>query len=78
MLDRNLPRPEVLGEMIAVAELLGANFHYVRIDLYNIMNKVIFGEATFFPGAGYLHFKPHKIDYQWGSLWDLPKTDEIR
>ena len=77
MLDRSLPRPEVLGEMIAVAELLGAHFHYVRIDLYNVMNKVIFGEATFFPGAGYLHFKPQKIDYQWGSLWDLPKTNEI-
>jgi len=77
MLERSLPRPELLGEMIAVAELLGTNFHYVRIDLYSVMNKVFFGEATFFPGAGYLHFNPSKIDYQWGSLWDLPKTGEV-
>ena len=65
------PRPFVLEEMINVAEKLGRNFHYVRIDLYDFMNSVVFGEATFFPGAGYLRFNPSQIDSQWGALWDL-------
>ena len=38
--------------MIEVAEILSADFDYIRIDLYEVGGRIYFGEATFMPGAG--------------------------
>jgi hypothetical protein len=36
------------------------------------LNGVIyFGELTFTPGAGVLRYRPDKIDYEWGRLFEL-------
>ena len=76
MIDKEQPRPKLLDGMISVAETLGKNYHYVRIDLYEVQRKIFFGEATFYPGSGCLRFRPYKTDYQWGGHWDLPMSRE--
>lgn len=44
-------KPVCLGEMLQVAELLSAEFPFVRIDLYQYQGHPYFGEMTFTPGA---------------------------
>ncbi|MBN9099980.1 MAG: hypothetical protein J0I49_17980 [Pseudonocardia sp.] len=41
-----------MPEMIQVAERLGAGTDFVRVDLYDIDGRVVFGELTSFPAGG--------------------------
>lgn len=47
-----LSKPNNLGEMIKIAEKLSSEFKFVRVDLYNVNNKIYFGELTFTPSGG--------------------------
>ena len=55
------PKPENLGEMLETAKKLGADFSYVRVDLYDISGGVKFGEMTFTPASG---FEPWEDEIQ--------------
>ncbi len=46
-----LPEPNRLAMMIAAARTLAAPFDYVRVDLYDGLDGVYFGELTFTPSA---------------------------
>ncbi len=61
------PKPELLNEMINIAEKLAKPFYYVRVDLYLVNNRIYFGELTFTPGAGYEKFIPDKYDRIFGQ-----------
>ena len=52
---RMLPKPKSFEQMKMVAAALSADFEYVRVDLYEIDGKVMFGELTFTP-AGCIEF----------------------
>jgi TupA-like ATPgrasp len=71
-----LPDPVVLparwDELVRIAERIGAQFDFVRIDLYDTPRGVIFGEVTFYPGAGLERFSPQALDLQFGRPWILP------
>ena len=43
-------KPFMLEKMIAISKILSKPFPFVRVDLYLIENKIIFGEMTFTPG----------------------------
>lgn len=62
---RMLPKPQSFEYMKKVAETLSADFEYVRVDLYEIDGKVLFGELTFTP-AGCIEF-----DYMPWYLADM-------
>jgi hypothetical protein len=47
-----VPQPRRLEEMIEIAESLASGFKYVRVDLYDLGNRIVVGELTFFPMAG--------------------------
>lgn len=61
--------PENIKEMKLLAEQLAKGFPHVRVDLYNIDNKIIFGEMTFYPWSGYVKFTPDTFDYLLGSYF---------
>lgn len=44
-------KPRLLNEMIKIAEDLSKGFPFVRVDLYEVKDKVIFGELTFTPAC---------------------------
>ena len=46
-------RPASLQQMIEAAEKLSAPFPFVRVDLYDIDGKPVFGELTFSPSSGF-------------------------
>ncbi|MFT5294388.1 MAG: hypothetical protein ACI9YH_000394 [Colwellia sp.] len=64
-------RPAALEEMLKIAEKLSKKFLYVRVDLYEVNQKVFFGELTFTSGAGLEIFIPKSIDLLWGNQLDI-------
>lgn len=45
------PRPTTYSTMLEIASKLSEDFDYVRVDLYEIEGKVLFGELTFAPNG---------------------------
>ena len=58
-------KPVCFDKMKSIAEILSADFEYVRVDLYEIDGKVIFGELTFTPVGCY------EYDYKKEYLEDM-------
>lgn len=62
-------KPEVFDEMKKLASQLSKEFPFVRVDLYDVDEKVYFGELTFYPSSGYGTFHPDSFDFILGSLF---------
>lgn len=69
-------KPVNLEEMLEIARALSADFGYVRVDLYNVEGKVVFGELTFTPGCGFTKLEPEEMDAVMGSWLTLPIESE--
>lgn len=65
-------KPENYERMLQIAEDLGSDFPHVRVDLYNIDGKILFGELTFFNASGYMLYNPDKFDKEIGDKFLLP------
>ncbi|MCD9508919.1 hypothetical protein GLP34_20770 [Photobacterium phosphoreum] len=52
-----------------MAFYLSKGFDYVRVDLYLVDGKVLFGNMTFTPGSGFEPFSDIKADYKYGNIW---------
>lgn len=63
--------PANLPEMVRIAERLGSEFDFMRIDLYSIEDKIYFGELTPYPGAGCIRFVPREYDFYFGGKWQM-------
>jgi hypothetical protein len=62
----DVEKPDKLSEMLAIAECIGKDFPFCRVDLYNINGKgIIFGELGVWVGAR--PFVPYKYDELFGS-----------
>ena len=47
----DMPKRSCYDEMLDIARKLSAPFPFVRVDLYDIGGKPVFGELTFVPGG---------------------------
>lgn len=63
--------PKNFEEMVKIARRLASEFPHVRVDLYNINGKIIFGEMTFYDGSGYQRYQPDEFDYILGNQFNL-------
>jgi hypothetical protein len=61
--------PKDLAGMLHLAEQLAAPFGFVRVNLYNLREQILFSEQTFTPLAGGLEFSPSSWDERIGALW---------
>ncbi len=71
-INRPIPKPEKFDEMLKIAEILSKDFPHVRVDLYNIKGRIIFGELTFYNASGYTVFTPDEFDFILGDEFKLP------
>lgn len=70
---KDMPRPDNLDEMIAVAEKLAEGFCHVRVDLYRMDDgRLYFGEMTFTSASGACMWQPEEMDLKMGNLLKLP------
>ena len=65
-------KPDKLEEMIQIAETLSADFPHVRVDLYQVEGKILFGEMTFYNDSGYMKYAPDEFDLIAGDMFELP------
>jgi len=62
-----------LKEMLSIAESLSGKIPYVRVDLYCIEKRIVFGEMTLTPGSGFKTIQPPEFDQLWGKELALPR-----
>lgn len=67
-----MTRPLNLEKMLEYAEILSEGHPFIRVDFYEIDNKVYFSEFTFFSDAGFASFSPEKWDLILGQYINLP------
>ena len=68
-IDPPMPRPQHLDEMVEAAELLGSEWRFVRVDLYDLRQGPKFGEMTFYPEAACNDFDPPEYDLVLGRMF---------
>lgn len=76
--EKKLIIPDNLKEMIKLAEKLSDNNPFVRVDFYNIENKIYFGEITFYPASGFGKFIPDEWDKILGNWLNLNDISKVR
>lgn len=64
--------PQSLPCMLEAAGRLGAEFDFIRVDLYDVDGKVFLGELSPYPDSGLGPFRPRDLDVRLGSRWALP------
>lgn len=69
--DIIIPKPHNLDKMLEISRKLSKPFPLLRVDLYEVDQKIIFGEMTFSPGNGMERFSPLGTDEMLGDLLDL-------
>lgn len=69
--SKQLTKPTTMDAMVNIATQLSANIPHVRVDLYNVDEKIFFGELTFFDCSGMAEFTPREWNYTFGSWIDL-------
>ena len=67
-----IKKPKTFSLMKKLAAKLSEEFTFVRVDFYEIDDKIYFGEMTFTPTGGYMTYEPNTIDDDWGNLLKLP------
>lgn len=62
------PKPTKFDEMVKIAKSLSGGHPFLRVDLYEINNKVYFSELTFSPCGGFMPFVPEEWDAKLGEI----------
>jgi hypothetical protein len=63
--------PARLADIIRYAEALGRDTDFVRVDFYQVGDRVCLGEMTHTPGSGLSPIYPASWDDEWGSWWEM-------
>lgn len=72
------PFPKNFDRILSIARKLSSAFSFVRVDLYEINDDVVFGELTFSPGDGFNIRIPYEEDLQYGELIICSKPNIFR
>jgi len=65
-------KPQKLLDLIRVAEDIGAEFDFMRVDLYFVDDVIWFSELTPYPSTT-RDSRPAEVDRMLGKMWELPK-----
>lgn len=70
-LEKLPKRPVKYMEMLQIVRILSRDIPFLRVDLYEIHEKIYFGELTFSPCAGMMPFDSRKSDLKLGELLEI-------
>ena len=68
-----LKRPERLHDIIAMAEKIGAEMDFARIDIYDCDGQLFLGEVTLYENSGQRRYHPCSVDALIGSYWTIQR-----
>lgn len=66
-------KPINFEKMKELAVVLSKNIPELRVDFYEVNNKIYFGELTFFDGSGFDKIEPKEWDKKIGDWIKLPQ-----
>ncbi len=66
----HIPKPDRLNELIKVARKFAAGFDYIRVDLYLLPKKIVFGELTATAASG-VGMRSKEVQEDLGATWKL-------
>lgn len=69
--DFDVPPPKELEKMCMLSNQLAEPFDYVRVDWYDVDDKLYFGEITFHHDSGCRPIEPEEWDYKLGAMVKL-------
>ena len=72
MRDELIPKPKNLEQMLEIAQKLSKPFPVVRVDLYNLDGRIVFGEMTFTSLGGLMNFYTKDFLEKTGAMISLP------
>ncbi len=75
MADHSPQKPNRLEKMLEYAKTISSEIPHVRVDFYNIEEKIYFGEMTFYNDGGTVPFEP-EWNIKLGNLIKLPQIKE--
>ena len=75
--DIIIEKPKNLKLMIKYARKLSSSFSFVRVDLYEIENKIYLGELTFTPSNNIFNNKDYNQSLYLGDMLDIYNNSHI-
>ncbi|MDR2781895.1 MAG: hypothetical protein LBB21_05605 [Holosporaceae bacterium] len=73
----DVPSPKNLNKMMELAAKLSKPFPLIRIDFYEIGNRVLVGELTEDAGGGKEVLRPVIWNFKLGEMVDVPDREEL-
>lgn len=70
--DKKPQRPIHFEQMKKLAKILSQGIPFIRVDFYEVNNRIYFGELTFSPCSGYMLLNPKEYDKVLGDMLELP------
>ena len=70
--DPNYILPPEAQDALRLAERIGGEFDFARVDLYCVGGRVFFGEITHYDGNACSRFSSTSLDRLIGDYWTLP------
>jgi hypothetical protein len=67
--DGERDRPPSFDRMLEIARRLSSGTDFLRVDLYNLAGRIVFGELTNYPAGGLRKYDPADFDLTFGSYW---------
>ena len=59
--------------MVELSKKLSKNIPFIRVDWYEIGDKLYFGELTFYPASGFEKFEPKEWNKKIGDMLSIDK-----
>ncbi len=75
-ISSDIEKPTNLKEMVEVSKKLSKKLPFVRVDLYSVNGRTIFGEMTFYPSDARKDFYPQKYNEIIGNYFKLPELKD--
>ena len=75
----NLPdKPKNFEKMKELAMVLSQNVAFLRVDFYEVNDKIFFSELTFYPCSGFIPLEPEEYDLIIGNMLELPNKERAK
>lgn len=71
-----IKKPKNFKKMTELASVLSEKLPFVRVDLYDVDDKIYFGELTFYPSDARKNFFPERFNQKVADYIDLPILPE--
>lgn len=72
--EKELAIPKNLPKMIELAEKIAEGHPFLRVDFYDYLGKIYFGEITFYPASGTGRIEPKEWDVIMGEWIPIPTS----